>query len=52
LASDPATSAIPVVVVSAYTNELARTPQVKAVVPKPFDLGHLLDLTAQIIGSP
>jgi CheY-like chemotaxis protein len=52
LASDPITSAIPVVVVSAYTNELARTPQVRAVVPKPFDLGHLLDLTAQIIGTP
>jgi CheY-like chemotaxis protein len=52
LASDPATSAIPVVVVSAYTSELTWTPQVKAVVPKPFDLGHLLDLAAQIIGDP
>jgi len=38
----PATTNIPVVIVSAYSDQLRRVPQVKAVVNKPFDLATLL----------
>jgi len=34
---------VPVIVVSAYTKQLVRTPQVKQVLTKPFDVTELLD---------
>jgi CheY-like chemotaxis protein len=43
LQSDPATAGAPVVVVSAYLGKLRRTPQVKRVLAKPFDVNDLLD---------
>jgi CheY-like chemotaxis protein len=46
LAASPATSSIPVIVISAYAGRLERTPQVVAVLWKPFDvedLGRLVD---------
>src|SRR5262249_3399378 len=48
LAADPATCAIPVIVISAYAGRLERTPQVKTVLWKPFDvdeLGRAVDMT-------
>jgi DNA-binding response OmpR family regulator len=43
LSSNPDTSQIPVIIVSAYTDQLRRVPQVRAVVNKPFDLTTLVD---------
>lgn len=43
LRSDPATADVPVIVVSAYLNQLQRSPQVRQVVPKPFEINDLLD---------
>lgn len=45
LASDPSTSRIPVVVVSAYSSDrrVRASRQVKAVVPKPFDVDDLCE---------
>ena len=42
LASDAELASIPVVVLSAYTARLRRTPQVVRVMSKPFDLDDLL----------
>ncbi len=42
LAADPALARIPVVVVSAYAVDLARTPQVVEVLHKPFDAFELV----------
>jgi len=43
LALSPETSNIPVIIVSAYTEQLRRVPQVHAVVNKPFDLTTLVE---------
>jgi CheY-like chemotaxis protein len=43
LAADPATSGLPVIVLSAYTGSLIPTTQVKRVLPKPFEISDLLD---------
>ncbi|HEX2911232.1 MAG TPA: response regulator [Chloroflexia bacterium] len=44
-------SDVPVIVVSATPNKLAKAhKQVKAVLPKPFDLNNFLDLVAREIG--
>jgi CheY-like chemotaxis protein len=43
LSSRPETSEIPVIIVSAYTDQLRRVPQVRAVVNKPFDLSTLVE---------
>jgi two-component system phosphate regulon response regulator PhoB len=43
LSLSPETSQIPVIIVSAYTDQLRRVPQVRAVVNKPFDLTTLVD---------
>lgn len=43
LGSDPTTSQIPVIVISAYAAHLNRTKQVIGVLPKPFDVQELLD---------
>jgi DNA-binding response OmpR family regulator len=43
LQADPATAQVPVIVVSAYIERLKATPQVKRIVPKPFDITELLD---------
>jgi CheY-like chemotaxis protein len=53
LSADPATAAVPVIVVSAYVGHmggrdaLRRTPQVKLVLEKPFDITVLLDAVAR-----
>jgi CheY-like chemotaxis protein len=41
LAANPATSTIPVIVISAYAGRLERTPQVMSVLWKPFDVDDL-----------
>jgi CheY-like chemotaxis protein len=43
LSSSPDTSTIPVIIVSAYTDQLRRVPQVVSVVNKPFDLTTLVE---------
>lgn len=43
LEHDETASHVPVIVVSAYTKQLARTPQVRNVLNKPFDVTDLLD---------
>jgi CheY-like chemotaxis protein len=43
LNASPDTNQIPVIVVSAYTEQLRRVPQVRGVVNKPFDLSTLID---------
>lgn len=43
LQNDAATRDVPVIVVSAYTQKLVRTAQVKQVIAKPFDVTDLLD---------
>jgi len=43
LSGDEHASLVPVIVVSAYTKQLARTPQVQRVLAKPFDVTDLLD---------
>lgn len=48
LAADPQTRAIPVVVVSGSAGGLRPTPQVRAVVGKPFDVGDLLATVARL----
>lgn len=42
-------SRVPVVVVSATPRKLVPHPQVKAVIPKPFDIIHLLHTVSQYI---
>jgi len=52
LGQDPATSATPIIVVSAYVdhlrarNVLIRSPRVRRVLDKPFDITELLDAVA------
>ena len=43
LSASTDTSEIPVIIVSAYTDQLRRVPQVRAVVNKPFDLSTLVE---------
>lgn len=43
----PETCGTPVVIVSAYSDQLRRAPQVRAIVNKPFDLATLLDAVRQ-----
>jgi CheY-like chemotaxis protein len=43
LSANPQTCEIPVIIVSAYTDQLRRVPQVVSVVNKPFDLTTLVD---------
>jgi DNA-binding response OmpR family regulator len=43
LSANQQTSGIPVIIVSAYTDQLKRVPQVAAVVNKPFDLSTLVN---------
>ena len=40
---NPETNQVPIIVVSAYTEQLRRVPQVRAVVNKPFDISTLLE---------
>ncbi len=40
---------VPVIVVSANINELKVTPQVKAIISKPFDVNELLDVLEKIV---
>jgi two-component system phosphate regulon response regulator PhoB len=47
LQTNPATRHVPVVVVSAYTEQLRKVPQVRAVVNKPFDINTLLEAVQQ-----
>ncbi len=42
LAADVLTCRIPIVVVSAYTGNLVRTPQISSVLAKPFDVDDLV----------
>jgi len=57
LAQDPATIAIPVIIVSAYVNAvggriaLRKMPQVRRILEKPFDLTELLDVVARELGT-
>lgn len=57
LAQDPATIAIPVIIVSAYVNAvggriaLRKMPQVRRILEKPFDLAELLDVVARELGT-
>jgi CheY-like chemotaxis protein len=50
LTSEPTTSSIPVIVISAYAGRLERTPQVSAVLWKPFDVDELVQAVEAIIG--
>ncbi|MBX7196598.1 MAG: response regulator [Sandaracinaceae bacterium] len=43
LSRDETARNVPVIVVSAYTRQLSRTPQVQRVLNKPFDVTDLLD---------
>jgi two-component system alkaline phosphatase synthesis response regulator PhoP len=47
LSADPATREVPVIVVSGYPSRLGPSPQVKQVIPKPFDVTDLLDAVAR-----
>jgi CheY-like chemotaxis protein len=47
MATDPNTSAVRVIVVSAYTQRLRPSQLVKRVIAKPFDLPRLLEAVAQ-----
>jgi CheY-like chemotaxis protein len=49
LAGDPRMSAIPVVVVSAYSSDLQPTPQIVRIVPKPFEVSELMDLIRGVL---
>ncbi len=57
LGQEPATARIPVIVVSAYVNNvggrgaLRKVPQVKYVLEKPFDVTELLETVARELGS-
>jgi len=48
LSRDRATDHVPVIIVSAYTDQLRRVPQVLGVVNKPFDINTLLDEVAKV----
>jgi len=48
LTRDPETDHVPVIIVSAYTDQLRRVPQVVGVVNKPFDINTLLDEVARV----
>lgn len=48
LSRDQATNHVPVIIVSAYTDQLRRVPQVLGVVNKPFDINTLLDEVAKV----
>jgi CheY-like chemotaxis protein len=48
LSRDPSTDHIPVIIVSAYTDQLRRVPQVLGVVNKPFDINTLLDEVGRV----
>jgi CheY-like chemotaxis protein len=52
LARDPTTREIPVIVVSAYAGRLERTPQVIAVLWKPYDVDELGRAVEAALGSP
>ena len=58
LAEDPRTASTAVIVVSAYVGHmggrdaLRRTPQVKCVLEKPFDISLLLDAVARELAAP
>lgn len=52
LAAHDRTRGIPVVVASALTSGLVRTPQVRQVFPKPYDPARLVDAAAQLVGPP
>jgi CheY-like chemotaxis protein len=52
LQSDPMTADVPVIVVSAYLSQLRRTPQVRRVVAKPFEITDLLDAVTQELDQP
>ena len=47
LGQHPEASQVPVIIVSAYADQVRAWPQVHAVVAKPFDLGTLLDAVAR-----
>ena len=47
LDGNPETNQVPIVIVSAYTEQLRSVPQVRAVVNKPFDLTTLLEAVAE-----
>lgn len=49
LQSDPQTESVPVIVVSAYLNQLRPTPQVRRILAKPFEITDLLDAVTQEI---
>ncbi len=48
LADNPTTCEIPVIIVSAYTEQLRSVPQVRAIVNKPFDLATLIEAVNQV----
>lgn len=48
LSRDQVTDHVPVIIVSAYTDQLRRVPQVLGVVNKPFDINTLLDEVAKV----
>jgi CheY-like chemotaxis protein len=50
LAGDPATRDIPIIVVSAYAGRLERTPQIVAVLWKPYDVDELGRAVAGALG--
>lgn len=50
LARTPETASVPVIVASAFVERLHRTPQVKRVLAKPFEVTELLDAVALEIG--
>jgi len=51
LALSPETSTVPVIIVSAYTDQLRRVPQVSGVVNKPFDISTLLNAVEQAMAG-
>jgi CheY-like chemotaxis protein len=52
LASDPTTNSIPIIVISAYAGRLVRTPQIVAVLWKPYDVDELDRAIKEILGPP
>ncbi|HEX5414061.1 MAG TPA: response regulator [Chloroflexota bacterium] len=48
LTRDAEACQIPVIIVSAYTDQLKRVPQVRGVINKPFDINTLLDEVGRV----
>lgn len=51
LLADPETASVPVIVVSAFTDQAVVSSQVRRVIPKPFDVMELLDGISEELGA-